>query len=78
MDRRLQRQRELQRRDERRAVGRGRIRPGAEILALGLTAGNGSGTVTSSPAGINCGSDCEKAYEQGTKVTLSPGAGIGL
>ena len=41
------------------------------------SSGNGSGTVTSSPAGINCGSDCEEAYEQGTKVTLSPAAGGG-
>ena len=41
------------------------------------TSGNGSGTVTSSPAGIDCGSDCEEAYEQGTKVTLSPAASGG-
>ena len=34
--------------------------------------GNGSGSVTSSPAGIECGADCEGSYEQGTKVTLSP------
>jgi LmbE family N-acetylglucosaminyl deacetylase len=39
--------------------------------------GNGSGTVTSSPAGISCGSDCEQAYEQGTKVTLSPSPAAG-
>lgn len=34
--------------------------------------GTGFGTVTSSPAGINCPTDCEESYEQGTKVTLSP------
>jgi len=34
-------------------------------------AGSGSGTVTSSPAGINCGSDCSKPYTQGTVVTLT-------
>ena len=39
--------------------------------------GNGSGTVTSSPAGISCGSDCEEAYERGSVVTLSPAAAPG-
>ena len=34
-------------------------------------AGNGSGTVTSSPAGINCGADCGEAYPPGTIVTLT-------
>jgi hypothetical protein len=33
--------------------------------------GNGSGTVTSSPAGINCGSDCSESYDMGTGVTLT-------
>ncbi|MFN4320364.1 MAG: InlB B-repeat-containing protein, partial [Aquificaceae bacterium] len=33
--------------------------------------GTGSGTVTSSPAGINCGSDCSEAYNSGTVVTLT-------
>jgi hypothetical protein len=39
-------------------------------------AGSGTGTVTSSPAGINCGVDCEEKYAEGTKVTLTgaPGA----
>lgn len=38
--------------------------------------GGGAGTVTSSPAGIDCGSDCVEAYDIGTVVTLtaSPGA----
>lgn len=31
----------------------------------------GSGTVTSSPAGINCGSDCGETYANGTTVTLT-------
>lgn len=35
------------------------------------TAGDGSGTVTSVPAGIDCGADCSEAYEEGTTVTLS-------
>lgn len=39
--------------------------------------GDASGTVTSSPAGINCGSDCTESYEVGTGVTLTatPAAG---
>jgi hypothetical protein len=35
-------------------------------------AGDGAGTVTSSPAGINCGADCSEAYSSGTVVTLTP------
>ncbi len=31
----------------------------------------GSGTVTSSPAGINCGSNCSASYVSGTTVTLT-------
>ncbi|HEX4870774.1 MAG TPA: DUF4394 domain-containing protein, partial [Nevskiaceae bacterium] len=31
----------------------------------------GQGSVTSSPAGINCGSDCTETYRSGTSVTLS-------
>jgi len=34
-------------------------------------AGTGSGTVTSSPAGIACGTDCTQTYASGTVVTLS-------
>jgi len=39
--------------------------------------GTGTGTVTSSPAGINCGSDCSEAYKAGNVVTLTatPNAG---
>ena len=33
--------------------------------------GTGGGTVTSSPAGINCGTDCNEPYDQGTSVTLT-------
>jgi hypothetical protein len=33
-------------------------------------AGGGSGTVTSSPSGIDCGSSCSAAFDQGTEVTL--------
>jgi hypothetical protein len=39
--------------------------------------GSGTGTVTSTPAGINCGADCSEGYASGTVVTLiaTPGAG---
>jgi PKD repeat protein/murein DD-endopeptidase MepM/ murein hydrolase activator NlpD len=33
--------------------------------------GIGSGTVTSSPAGINCGADCSETYASSTNVTLT-------
>ena len=33
-------------------------------------AGAGSGTVTSNPAGINCGGDCSQAYDHGTTVQI--------
>jgi hypothetical protein len=32
---------------------------------------SGNGTVTSSPAGINCGADCTQDYAPGTSVTLT-------
>lgn len=38
--------------------------------------GSGAGAVTSSPAGINCGTDCFQNYLQGTTVTLSATAGV--
>ena len=40
--------------------------------ALTVTkSGAGAGTVTSTPAGINCGSDCNESYSSGTLVTLA-------
>ena len=33
--------------------------------------GTGSGTVTSSPAGINCGADCSETYASNTSVILT-------
>ena len=40
--------------------------------SLAITkSGTGSGTVTSSPAGISCGSDCYETYTSGTTVTLT-------
>jgi hypothetical protein len=39
--------------------------------------GAGTGKVTSSPAGIDCGSDCDEEYEEGTEVTLTAEASAG-
>jgi DNA-binding beta-propeller fold protein YncE len=42
-----------------------------------LSAGNGSGTVTSNPAGINCGTSCAASFSPRTTVSLaaSPASG---
>jgi hypothetical protein len=36
-----------------------------------ILAGNGTGTVTSSPAGINCGNTCAVSFPPNTEVTLT-------
>jgi len=44
-------------------------------VTLSVTpAGTGAGTVTSSPAGIACGTDCSEVYDSGTAVTLTASA----
>jgi endoglucanase len=44
---------------------------GGTTFALSVTKnGTGSGTVASSPAGINCGTTCSTSYNSGTSVTL--------
>ncbi len=40
-------------------------------------AGTGSGTVTSNPAGINCGTACMASYSSGASVTLTAAAASG-
>jgi hypothetical protein len=46
------------------------------VLTVNKT-GSGSGTVTSSPAGISCGVDCTETYDNSTSATLTaaPAAG---
>jgi hypothetical protein len=39
--------------------------------------GTGTGTVTSSPPGINCGADCFSFYSEGTPVSLTATASSG-
>ena len=42
------------------------------IHALTVTkSGSGSGTITSSPPGISCGTDCDEQYLEGTSVILT-------
>jgi hypothetical protein len=44
----------------------------APTFALNVTkAGTGTGTVTSAPAGINCGADCSENFAENTVVTLT-------
>lgn len=51
---------------------------GAALFSLTVArTGDGSGTVTSSPAGINCGVDCSEDYAEGTVVTLTATADAG-
>ena len=46
--------------------------PGSNDVQLALTlAGGGTGTVTSSPAGITCGAECTKSFPKNTVVTLT-------
>jgi phospholipase C len=44
------------------------------VLTVGLS-GNGTGTVTSQPPGINCGTTCSASFGAGTQVTLTATAG---
>lgn len=47
--------------------------------ALNVTkSGDGSGTVTSSPSGITCGSTCSYSFNSGTSVTLTAIASVGV
>lgn len=47
--------------------------PQLKVLKMGL----GSGTVSSSPAGINCGGTCEAGFAGGASVTLTASAAAG-
>ena len=48
------------------------------VLTVNKTgAGSGNGSVSSSPAGISCGTDCSEPYDSGTSVTLTASAAGG-
>lgn len=60
------------------AVKRGAGVGNPNLFMLTVTkAGTGSGTVTSSPSGINCGSTCSANYSSGASVTLTAAAASG-
>lgn len=46
-------------------------------LTLSKTSSSGSGTITSSPQGINCGATCKAPFSSGTAITLTASPGIG-
>jgi len=50
--------------------------PDQPILTV-TRAGVGTGTVTSAPAGIDCGADCSEPYPPGTVITLTAAADAG-
>jgi hypothetical protein len=52
------------------------VAPSAKTLTVGKS-GTGSGTVTSNPAGIDCGSTCTRDFEHGTQLTLTASADAG-
>jgi hypothetical protein len=56
--------------------GAGSSNPGTFTLSV-TKAGTGSGTVTSAPSGINCGSTCSANYSSGASVTLTATAASG-
>lgn len=50
-----------------------------QVLLLSVSkTGTGSGTVTSSPSGIDCGTTCSRNYEYNTTVTLTATPGTGF
>jgi hypothetical protein len=51
--------------------------PNPTLTVANSSVAGGTGTVTSAPPGIDCGSDCSEPYPNGTAVTLTadPGAG---
>jgi uncharacterized repeat protein (TIGR02543 family) len=54
------------------ASGGGPITPDTKYTLSLLNSGTGAGSVSSSPAGISCGTDCSEEYTSGINVTLSP------
>ena len=54
--------------------GPGQLPP--KTLTVNKAAEDGTGTVISVPAGINCGADCTENYIKGTVVTLTAHPGV--
>jgi YVTN family beta-propeller protein len=51
-------------------------KPTTKMLSVALT-GGGSGTVTSTPSGINCGTTCAASFDTGTQIALTAAAASG-
>ena len=77
LERSLHRDRRLPGHDERGAESVTATFALAMYTLTVTTAGTGSGTVTSSPAGISCGADCSEPYNRGTVVSLTATAATG-
>ena len=58
------------------SVGVATVSTSSHLLSVSKS-GTGGGTVTSSPAGISCGSDCAESYSSGQSVTLTASADSG-
>lgn len=48
--------------------------PPARFTLAVTRAGTGNGTVTSTPAGVSCGTDCSARFDQGSTITLTASA----
>src|SRR5262245_23137324 len=55
----------------------GTVSTGQSFSLTVTKTGTASGTVTSNPAGINCGADCSEVYSSGTTVNLAATAAAG-
>jgi hypothetical protein len=53
------------------------VRGGLPNILRIMKSGTGAGTITSSPAGINCGTDCKEEYSLGREVILTATANPG-
>ena len=53
------------------------LEPTPTYLLTVTQTGDGSGTVSSSPTGIDCGTDCSETYAPARVVTLTAVAGTG-
>jgi Fe-S cluster biogenesis protein NfuA len=53
------------------------LKPVVKFALKVKKSGTGTGKVTSTPAGIDCGSTCEAEFAEGTKVTLAQSAAAG-
>lgn len=52
--------------------------PAAKLIVQIVNGIGGAGSVTSQPAGISCGTDCDQVYAAGTQVTLHAAASMGM